>query len=95
METLNLYNTVIRQKISEKYKEASFNRHMLRTERDAVVKTMKNKEILYGDFLDLKKRLARLDREVIEADTEFRIWGEARELCLDTADEINNAKKEV
>ena len=94
METLNLYNTVVRLKISEKYKEASLNRRLLQNERDVVIKRMKDKEITYGDFLDLKKRLARLDREIIEADTEFRIWDEARELCLDTADEINNAKKE-
>lgn len=90
---INRYNTRVRQAMSDKYVECSKkiqeNEKKILELRDKLHKYMHGNEALpYKEYTDISVSLVALERENEELAIRHSVWDEAREICLNIADEM-------
>ena len=90
---INRYNTRVRQAMSDKYVECSKRMQEIEREkleqRRTLERYMAGEETLtYREYKDLKSSLDCLYSEYRELDIRLAVWDEAREICLNIADEM-------
>lgn len=90
---LDRYNTRVRQAISDKYVECSKKKQEISNQmillRSKLSDYMTGNIVLtYKEYIDLKSSLNILHDEEDELDIEIAVWDEAREICLNIADEM-------
>lgn len=90
---INRYNTRIRQAVSDKYVECSKRKqeivHKDLELRRKLTNFMNGEEQLtYQEYVDVKSAIDAIWREDRELDIKLAVWDEARELCLNIADEM-------
>lgn len=87
---IHKYNTQVRQAMSDKYVECSKRRNAISKEilsiKQKLVQEMYT--ITHIEYTKLKSEIEKLNNEYTRLTVELKIWDQARELCLDTADEI-------
>lgn len=93
----NIYDTRVRQAISDKYVEASKKLSQARNECNNLDQKMidlkKGRiDMFYGEYLKLERDLEIAKRKLSDVMVELDIWDKAREICLDIADEIEGEK---
>ena len=91
---INRYNTRVRQAISDKYVEANKRKQeisrQLEEQRIELAKFMDGKKTLtYKEYIDVKSSIDQLHREDDRVSIEIELWNEAREICLNIADEVD------
>ena len=95
--TIDWYNTRVRQAISDKYVECTKRKQEI--SKQLIDLRTKLSEFMNGDgsmtykeYIDLKSSLDILSLEYDELDIHIAVWDEAREVCLNVADEMNKRK---
>ena len=91
---INRYNTRVRQAVSGKYIECSkrlqeVGKQMHDTEVRLNRYLNSDEQLTYREYIDLKSSIGRLRNEKIELSIALDVWNEAREICLDIADEMD------
>lgn len=89
-ETLNRYSTLVRQAMSDKYVECAKLKNEL-TERilDIHERLVNEKCTLpYQDYVDLQEEYERLERGYHDQRVMLYVWDQAREICIERADEV-------
>jgi hypothetical protein len=87
-----IYNTRVRQAISDEYIECSNMYsaiHKKCAEIESKLQDRNTKKTLsYEEYIDLEKYLNSLKEEMKTIKIQIDVWNAAREICLDIADEI-------
>ncbi len=91
---INRYNTRVRQAISDEYVKCNKRRREIdiqATDLEHKLTAYMNGEIVltYQEYIDVKSELNALHLEHDRLDIERGIWEQAREICLDIADEMD------
>lgn len=91
---INRYNTRVRQSISDKYVECNKRKQEIGQQllelRFKLTRYMDGTEALtYKEYIDTKSTIDQLHRENDALAIQIGVWDEARELCLDIADEMD------
>ncbi len=86
------YNTRVRQAISERYVVATKEKCKLSKEyEDIFVRLQSGEEkdkLSYNKYIELEQKADELNRKISELKIEINIWDQAREICLNIADEM-------
>ena len=87
---MNKYNTRIRQAISDEYVKCSNERNKISKECIEIEEKLKNEvdKLTYEQYVLLEKKLGDLQQEYSELTIKIDVWEEAREICLNIADEM-------
>ena len=88
---INKYNTTVRCAMSDKYVECTKKKCEIgRKYNDlySLLHSVEGKNLPYNQYLKLQKELEYYDREHHRLQIELSIWGEARDICMDIADEV-------
>lgn len=88
---INKYNTAVRRAISNKYvectkKKCEIGRKM--TDLYSLLHSEEGRNLPYGQYVKLETDLEYYEREHTRLRIELDIWSEAREICMDIADEM-------
>lgn len=86
------YNTRVRQAISERYVEATKEKCRLSREYDKIFVKLRDgevkNELTYNKYIELEQKAKELEKKISDLKVEINIWDQAREICLDIADEV-------
>lgn len=90
---IDFYNTRIRQAVSDRYVECGRRQRAIDVETRELKRKLTNfmdgiEQLTYREYVDVKSSLDNLSRESRELDIRRAVWDEARELCLNIADEM-------
>lgn len=87
---INKYNTKVRQEMSDKYVDCSKKLSKLRREVDDISKKLNDGRdyIPYNEYTRLENLLKDLMNRISTLIIEQNIWDQAREICLNTSDEM-------
>ena len=88
MDKLALYNSRVRDLMSQEYRRVSQERQDYIMRQNELVKLMLNpdcKHIEYSMYEDERKNN---EKELIRLGIELDVWDQAREICFNAADEI-------
>jgi predicted translin family RNA/ssDNA-binding protein len=90
---INRYNTRIRQAVSDKYVECSKRHQEIAHELQELRRKLKSfmdgeEQLTYQEYVDVKSAIDFLNREDDELYIKIAVWDEAREICLNIADEM-------
>lgn len=90
---INRYNTRVRQAMSDKYVECSKRKQeneqeILKAKRKLTSYMDGEEQLTYKEYIDVRSTIDILSLENNELDIELAVWDEARELCLNIADEM-------
>lgn len=91
---INRYNTRIRQAVSDKYVECGKRIAEIHKEESALQVRLTRfmdgiDNIPYQEYIDIRSSLEQLHMEEHIISIRRDVWSEARELCLDIADEMD------
>ena len=86
---INAYNTRVRQAISDAYVTCSKEKIEREKEHLAIIERLQNEKFTlpYHDYMALKEMALRLTDEIFILSIQKDIWDQAREICLNIADE--------
>ena len=88
---INRYNTKVRQAMSNKYTETSKKKADLENEWCLISQQLSSNEAkntkTYKEYLEMKQKAETIQREINRLSIEREVWDEAREICMDIADE--------
>lgn len=89
---IHKYNTQVRQAMSDRYIECSRRRNDISKEILSIKQKIVQETytITHIEYTKLKSKIEELNNEYTRLTTELKIWDQARELCLNTADEMCN-----
>lgn len=84
------YNTRVRQAMSEEYVKSSKKKSQLQMEYEKVLRRLDTEasKLCYNEYITLKKRAEDLKRQYEDEQIRFDTWDQAREICLNVADEV-------
>lgn len=84
------YNTRVRQAMSEEYVKSSKKKAQLQKEYADVLDLLENSKdrLTYREYIALQKQSEDLKRQYEDEQIRFDIWDQAREICLNVADEV-------
>lgn len=86
------YNTRVRQAISERYVATTKEKCRLSREYEDVFIRLQNGEeknrLTYNKYIELEHKAKELEKKISKIKIEINIWDQAREICLDIADEV-------
>lgn len=90
---INRYNTRVRQAMSDKYVECSKRKRNIQQETLELQRKLSRfmdgeENLTYREYIDVKSAITMLDNEARELDIKIAVWDEARELCLNVADDM-------
>lgn len=90
---IDFYNTRIRQAVSDKYVECSKRKQeneqeILKAKRKLTSYMDGEEQLTYKEYIDVRSTIDILSLENNELDIELAVWDEAREICLNIADEM-------
>jgi adenylate cyclase class IV len=90
---INRYNTRVRQAMSDKYVECSKRKQeneqkILKLRRKLNSFMDGEEQLTYKEYIDVRSSIDIVSHENYELDFELAVWDEARELCLNIADEM-------
>lgn len=89
---IHKYNTQVRQAMSDAYVECAKNKRKITDEIMHIEQKLENEKntITHVEYIELKHRIDYLNNILNNLDIEFNVWDEAREICLNIADEMCN-----
>ena len=92
---INRYNAEIRKAISAKYVECNNRQREIDREvselQVRLTKFMDGYEnIPYQEYIDIRSSIDQLHKEKHALSIQASVWNEARELCLDIADQVDD-----
>lgn len=89
-ESINKYNTAVRQTMSDKYVECTKRKCAISREMIEIDRKLKDGEesLSYREYMELSSRYTSLSEEYKRVSFELDIWDQAREICLELADEM-------
>lgn len=84
------YNTKVRQAISDKYIECTKIKGEVLRQLEEIAQRLANEKdkLTYSEYLNLKSKAGYLENRIKELNIQIDIWDEAREICLNVADEV-------
>lgn len=90
----NLYNSRVRQAISDEFVRCSKERKSLQDKIVDISQRLVNEKsaLPYSDYVDLKNYITELELEHSNLNVELNTWDKAREICLNVADEMRIKK---
>lgn len=90
MNVVELYNSRVRDLISQKYREISKERQELITRQNELSKKLLDQMIPYHEYIAMKDELVSVKAEIRYLDVEINTWDQAREICFQAADEFGH-----
>ena len=91
MEQTNKYNTAVRRAMSDKYVECVNQKNEAWrkvNELDSKLNSKEGKRLPYEEYVKLQKDLDFYERMHRRLKIEQNIWDQAREICMELADEM-------
>ena len=91
MEQMNKYNTAVRRAMSDKYVECVNQKNEAWrkiNELDSKLNSKEGKQLPYEEYVKLQKDLDYYERTHRRLKIEQDIWDQAREICMELADEM-------
>ena len=88
---MDRYNTLVRHAMSDKYVECTKKKCEIGKKLNDLYSFLNSSEgenLPHNYYLKLQKDLEHYEREHERLKIELNIWGEAREICMDIADEV-------
>lgn len=85
---MSKYNEVVRQKISDRLISASNERARFVRERDSIADAISLPDVKHSDYVGGEIQIRALTERIKELEIEIRVWDAARDICLDTSDEL-------
>ncbi len=86
------YNARVRQAISERYVEATKEKCRLSKEYEKFFVRLRDgdekNKLTYNKYIELEQQAKVLEKKLSDLKIEINIWDQAREICLDIADDI-------
>lgn len=89
-KSIEKYNTRVREAMSEEYVKSSKKKAQLQREYEKVLERLDTEAstLCYNEYITLQKRSEDLKRQYEDEQIRFDIWDQAREICLNVADEV-------
>lgn len=89
-ETLNRYNALVRQAMSNKYVECAKRRGELYREGFIIYNRLEKEQdtLSYRQYMELKAELEQVRQQEHDEIVKRDIWDQAREICIECADEV-------
>ena len=87
---LNRYSTLVRQAMSDKYVEYTKRKVAIHKEQIETAERLANeKETLpYQKYIELQREYELVERKYRNELLKLSVWDQAREICMDCADEM-------
>ena len=88
---MNKYNTLVRQAMSDKYVECTKKKCEIGRKYNDLYNLLNSDEgitLPYETYLKLQKDLEYYDKEHERLKIELDIWFQAREICMEIADDV-------
>lgn len=84
------YNTRVREAVSEEYVKSSKKKSQLQREYEKVLERLNTEasKLCYNEYITLQKREEDIKRQYEDEQVRLDIWDQAREICLNVADEV-------
>ena len=90
MNTIDLYNSRVRNLMSQEYRRVSQKRQEYLNRKFELTKLMIDPDCKYIDYIRYDNERKSIDEELIHLGIELNVWDQARELCFNAADEIGS-----
>lgn len=89
-ESINKYNITVRRTMSDKYVECTKKKCAISREMIEIDRKLKDGEesLSYREYMELSDRYTSLSEEYKRVSFEIDIWDQAREICLEIANEM-------
>lgn len=87
---IDKYNTRVRQAISDEYIKCSKEKQKLNEQYTCICRRLRDEAdtLPYNEYIRLEKETERIFNAIHVVEIELHIWDQAREICLNIADEI-------
>lgn len=91
-----LYTNAVRCAISVAYQGALRRLHLARKEHETIVaKLVCPDNLTYKEYQELTRKDKEMKQEIMKLKVECDTWDQAREICLDTADNMEELIRSV
>ena len=88
MTKINLYNSRVRDLMSQQYRRVSADKQRYMNRRFELVKLMSDYSISHRDYINYEKELNNIDQDLVILSIELDVWDKAREICFEVADKM-------
>lgn len=84
------YNTRVRQAMSEEYVKSSKKKAQLQRKCEDILESLATGKdnLSYNEYVALEEKARKIQRQYEDEQIRFDIWDQAREICLNVADEV-------
>lgn len=89
MENMSWYNTQIRMRISDRYCSVGEQIQKAHKSLIDIQKRLSDSELTHKNYLKLTKGQKQIEDNLVRLEIEREVWGLAREICLEVADEMD------
>ena len=88
MAKINLYNSRVRDLMSQQYRRVSADKQRYMDRRFELIKLMSDCSVSHRDYINYEKELNNIDQDLVIMNIELNVWDKAREICFEVADEV-------
>lgn len=84
------YNTRVREAMSEEYVKSSKKKAQLHRKCEDILESLATGKdnLSYNEYVALEEKARKIQRQYEDEQIRFDIWDQAREICLNVADEV-------
>ena len=84
------YNTRVREAMSEEYVKSSKKKAQLYRKCEDILESLATGKdnLSYNEYVALEEKARKIQRQYEDEQIRFDIWDQAREICLNVADEV-------
>ena len=88
MDKISLYNSRVRDLMSQEYRRVSADKQRYMDRRFELIKLMSDYSVSYRDYINYEKELNNIDQDLVVLNIELNVWDKAREIYFEVADEM-------
>ena len=88
MNKLDLYNSRVRDLMSQEYRRTSADKQRYMNREFELVKLMSDPSVSHRDYVNYEKELNNIKQDIVIINIELNVWDTAREICFKAADDI-------
>lgn len=92
--SIDFYNTRVRQAMSDKYVECSKRKQEFMDRQRTISEKIASgyNTLPYNEYIRLREEQKFLEKVIYEEELILAVWDQAREVCLNIADEMEDLK---
>ena len=88
MDKLELYNSRVRDLMSQEYRRVSHERQEALKRKYELIDLMNDVDCMHRDFVHYEDERKSIDEELVYLGIELNVWDKAREICFNAADDV-------